>query len=423
MDEQILSFNKLVSGASSYLEHQLSYSLSSINYHKCSWRKVKSFMYEREIIHYDRSVEEQIILYQFNGRTRKEFSNKEKHFHTSIKILTEFQETGKISISPRVNKRTFVFEGAVGKIMDEFIRYKRDVARLSTIRIHCYQRSLSRFLDYCNKNSINCVRNIDLQVILQFIEEVSRSKETPVIVIISTLRGFMGYVFLKKLSQVDISRKIPRYKTVIQPKIPSTYSKQEIETLISSIERSSAIGKRNYAIVVIAARLGLRASDICKLKFENLHWDISEIRIRQYKTGKELALPLLPDVGNAIIDYLRYGRPQSEEPYVFLTERPPYRHFTTSNVVTHVVQRAFKNTGIDINGRRFGSHSLRHSLGFRMLQESTILPVISEVLGHEDTESTRYYLRIDLKSMQQCMLDVPPVETCFYVQKGGMFYE
>lgn len=131
---------------------------------------------------------------------------------------------------------------------------------------------------------------------------------------------------------------------------------------------------------------------------------------------------MLPDIGNAIIDYLRYGRLKSEEPFILLTGRPPSGRFKTSNVVTHVVQRAFYKTGIDINGKRFGPHSLRHSLAFRLLERNTVLPVISEVLGHENTESTRYYLRIDLKSMKQCVLDVPPVSNDFYIQKGGAFY-
>ena len=130
----------------------------------------------------------------------------------------------------------------------------------------------------------------------------------------------------------------------------------------------------------------------------------------------------IPDVGNAIIDYLKYARPDSEEPYVFLTERPPHGSFNSSNVVTHVVQRAFIKAGIDINDRKFGPHSLRHSLGFRMLENNTVLPVISDVFGHESTESTRYYLRIDLQSMKQCMLDVPLVAENFYKQKGGYFY-
>jgi integrase len=140
------------------------------------------------------------------------------------------------------------------------------------------------------------------------------------------------------------------------------------------------------------------------------------------KTGKELVLPLLPDVGNAIIDYLKYARPHSEEPYVFLTERPPYGSFSSSNVVTHIVQRAFRKAGIDIKDRRFGPHSLRHSLGFRMLEQNTVLPIMSEVFGHQSTESTRYYLRIDLESMKQCMLEVPLVADSFYTKKGGYFY-
>jgi integrase len=159
------------------------------------------------------------------------------------------------------------------------------------------------------------------------------------------------------------------------------------------------------------------------LKFSNLHWDTSTIEIEQVKTGKELILPLLPDVGNAIIDYLKYARAKSEEPYIFLSERPPYSYFTSSNVITHIVQRAYIKAGINIKSRRYGPRSLRQSLGFRLLEESTVLPVISEVLGHKSTESTRYYLRIDLKSMQQCILEVPSVSPDFYLQKGGVFYD
>ena len=338
-------------------------------------------------------------------------------------MLSEFKETGQIKIPCHPRKKPIIFSGPIGEIISDFLDYKRVEERLSIIRIHCYQRNLSRFQNYCSANKICSINDINLVIILRFLSELDCRKETPISIVISVLRGFMKYAFDEKLLATDYSQKIPKYKSVIQPKLPSTYAKEEIEKLISTVERSSTIGKRNYAIILMAARLGLRASDISKLKFENLHWNTSTIEIEQFKTGKDLVLPLLPDVGNAIIDYLRYGRPKSAEPYVLLTERPPYGHFTTSNVVTHVVQRAFIKAGIDTKGRKSGPHSLRHSLGFRMLEQSTVLPVISEVLGHESTRSTRYYLRIDLKSMRQCMLDVPPVPTDFYEQKGGVFYE
>jgi site-specific recombinase XerD len=292
---------------------------------------------------------------------------------------------------------------------------------MSLTRLRCYKRTLFQFLSYCSETTIHTVQEINLAVILRYINAIGAKREAAID--ISTLRSFMSYIFQQGHLAVDYSNKIPKYKSVQQSKLPSTYSQEEIQKLLLSVERSSAIGKRNYAIILIAARLGLRASDIAWLQFGNLHWDTCTLQIKQVKTGNELVLPLLPDVGNAIIDYLKYGRPESKEPYVFLKDMPPHGYFPTSHPVTQIVQRAFRKAGINIKNKKFGPHALRHTLGFRMLEESTILPVISEVLGHESTESTRYYLRIDLKSMRQCVLDVPAVTKEFYEQKGGVFYE
>lgn len=424
MNRQIKDFTELISNAANYLEDQLFYASSTVDDHRRSWKRLRNFIALNGIQCFNQDVGKQFILFELKNRSIAELSANGRHLHKSIKMLTEFQEMGQIKIPPLPHKDPIVFSGPIGDIITGFIDYKITVERLSIISIHCYQRNLSRFLNYCRVKGISTIKDINLTVILHFIGELACNKEIrEMVTVTSTLRTFMKYAFEQKLLDLDYSNKIPKYKSVIQPKLPSTYSKEEIEKLISSVERSSPIGKRNYAIILIASRLGLRASDISKLKFENLHWNTCTIEIKQFKTGKELILPLLPDVGNAIIDYLKYGRPRSEEPYVLLTERPPYGHFPTSNVVTHVVQRAFKNAEINIKGRRFGPHSLRHSLGFRMLEKSTVLPVISEVLGHESTESTRYYLRIDLKSMMQCMLDVPPVPIDFYEQKGGIFYD
>jgi site-specific recombinase XerD len=423
MDKQINDFNELRSKAANYLEHKLFYAASTVDDHRSCWRQVRNFMSLNGFLRYDQDVGKQFLNHRFKDRDISKLSFSERHFYKSVKMLTDFHETGQINIPPLPHKNPIVFSGPVGEIINDFIDYKRTEERLSIIRIHCYQRNLKLFLNFCNKKGINSIREINLEFILRFIYEMDCSKKSPVYITISALRGFMNYAFENKFLDTDYSVKIPKHKTVIQPKLPSTYSKEEIEKLINSVDRSSAMGKRNYAIILIAARLGLRASDICNLKFDSLHWETSTIEIKQYKTDKELVLPLFPDIGNAIIDYLKYGRKKLDEPYVFLTGKPPYGHFSTSNVITHVVQRAFIKAGISIKNKRFGSHSLRHSLGFRMLEESTALPVITEVLGHESTESTRYYLRIDLKSMRQCMLDVPPVPTDFYEQKVGAFYE
>lgn len=423
MHEHIQDFAVLTLNASQYMLSHLSYSQKTVVGYNWVWKQIRRYMVSTNMVIYDHHVEKMILHHKFGDRSLHELSHSEKHFYNGVRMLAEFQKTGKINLPVLPRKNPLIFSGPIGEIITKFLAYKRDTERLSNIRLNCYQRNLFNFLVYCNENNIVSMQSIDLRVILGYINTMEVGKTPPLYLIISTLRGFMRYAFVEKLMRVDYAQKMPRCKIVNQPKLPSTYSKDEIEKLILSVDRSSAIGKRNFAIILLAARLGLRASDISWLKFENLHWTTSTIKIKQHKTGKELILPLLAEVGNAIIDYLKYGRPASQEPYVFLTQRPPCRHFTSSNVVTHVVQRAFKKAGIASNERRFGPHALRHSLGFSMLQANTILPVISEVLGHESSESTKYYLRIDLNSMRQCMLEVPLVARDFYQQKGGGFYE
>jgi len=221
---------------------------------------------------------------------------------------------------------------------------------------------------------------------------------------------------------MDFSIMIPRCNYKPQPKLPSTYSKEEVEKLIASVERSSFMGRRDYAIILLATRLGLRNSDITNFKFENLFWEQNMIRLVQYKTDKEIELPLLPEVGNAIIDYLKYSRPHSDKPFVFLTSRSPIKPLTIMGV-TSLVQRAFARADIDTKNRHHGPHALRHSLAARLLKQQTMLPIISEVLGHKNTESTRFYLCVNITSMRQCALDVPSVTPSFYTQKGEIFYE
>jgi integrase len=239
---------------------------------------------------------------------------------------------------------------------------------------------------------------------------------------IRTLRGFFKYLYDQHILDIDFSYAIPKDNYKKQAKLPSVYSQKEIETMIGSINRTNATGKRNYVIVLLAARLGLRASDIANLKFENLHWEECTIVLNQYKTGKKIELPILEEIGDAIIDYLRYGRPNSKETFVFLLSRSPYTP-VQSGAITGIVHSCLVQAGINIENRKHGSHALRHSLAGILLEKGTILPVISEVLGHENTASTRYYLRIDLKSLRRCALEVPSVSNSFYDQKGGYFYE
>ena len=239
---------------------------------------------------------------------------------------------------------------------------------------------------------------------------------------ISTLRVLFRYWYKNQVTDVDYENILKSYKWVKHEKIPSYYSADEVHSIEESVDRSGGVGKRNYAMLLLASRLGLRASDIAQLQFSNLDWERNQIRLTQYKTGNPISLPLLSDVGNAIIDYLKYGRFKSESQNVFITSRAPYIPASKSTVCS-AIQEVISKSKVNTEGRHHGPHSLRHSLASCLLKNEVPIPVISDTLGHTKTDTTMKYLRIDLTSLKKCALPVPSVPDDFYTQKGGAFYE
>ncbi|HUV01051.1 MAG TPA: site-specific integrase, partial [Bacteroidales bacterium] len=219
----------------------------------------------------------------------------------------------------------------------------------------------------------------------------------------------------------NISTFIPKDNYQKQAKLPAYYTEEEIEKLLKSVDRGNIVGKRDYAILVLAAYLGLRVSDIARLRFKNLHWDQNTINLRQYKTDKNISLPLLPVVGNALLDYIQYGRPKSDEQYIFLLIISPFLP-VRPQTIAGMINRRFSNAGFKSTNRRHGGHALRHSLVKELLNNKQSLPVISEVLGHKNTTSTRHYIRIDTESLAQCALEVPLVNPHFYNQEEGILW-
>lgn len=364
------------------------------------------------------SVGKEFLLTHLADKPFHQLSKNEKDLLRAVNVLSEFASTGPSTIQPV--KEQPVFDGPVGNIMAEYIAHRMSL-RLSKHTVAEGEQHLYRFLCFLDKTSITSIRQIRQLHILQFVETITPKFATLTHRTLESLRGFFTYACRQNLVDHDRAAIVPKDNFKKQPKLPSQYTPEEIAKMIACVDWGNACGRRNYAIVLLAARLGLRASDIANLRFENLHWEKSTIVLKQYKTGKPLELPLLPEVGNALIDYLRYGQPKSEERFIFLVARSPYTP-VDKGAITGIVHGYFVKSGVNIAHRKHGAHALRHSLAGVLLEKETILPLISEVLGHQYTASTRYYLRIDLASMRKCVLDVPPVAASFYQQKGGYFY-
>jgi len=395
--------------------------IKSLSYHRVTqlkyrrgWNLLNNFMVKNSIEFYNPQVGELFISSIMKNRPYKNLSRKEKDFIRIANVTSEFQTTGVIKF--RSVSKKYNFDGEIGKVILTYLDYLK-FKGYAAKTMECKKIYLLRFLDYLKANNIFSLNMLENQHILQFINSLGIYSKSTIHNMFSTLRGFLKYLFQNEIVLIDFSYVIPKSSYKKESKLPTTYTKNEVKKLLKSVDRANPKGKRDYAMILLAARLGLRASDICRLKFENINWEQNNIRIKQIKTTRTVELPLLTEVGNAILDYLKFGRPESELPYIFICIGQPYNKLkepTLHSIVSFYLKRAKIN---NLDKKKHGPHALRHSLACSLLEQKTPLPVISEVLGHGSIESTKTYLRIDLKSLNQCSLEVPVLNSPYYNQE------
>jgi site-specific recombinase XerD len=393
-------------------------SKSTIRLYCYKWGQVKAFMALKSIKFYDQSVGKQFLQSILGDFNYDHLTNYERNLVNRVEALAEFQDTGRILGGMR-SRPPRTFEGAIGVTMTSYMNYRQSLFGLSKITITSYIIYLHDLLMFLNKKAINSFSEITPSVIISFINSIDHEKAAAKHVALLILKGYFKYLHEQHFLVADYSLIIPKTNYKNQPHLPSTFTNDEIGVLLNAIDRSSPKGKRDYAILLLATKLGLRSSDIRALRFEYILWEYNLITFKQIKTVKPISLPLLAEIGNAIIDYLKHGRPVSQDPYCFLQVQTPHTQMHKS-AIGNLVAFYLKRTGINCKNRRHGPHALRHSFAANLLSEKIPLPVISEALGHGNTNSTMYYLSIDVTSLKQCALDVPLVPLSFYNQKGGL---
>ncbi|MBO7436524.1 MAG: tyrosine-type recombinase/integrase [Bacteroidaceae bacterium] len=395
-----------------YFQRQC-YTRNRITVYKSLWRNgIIRYMSQKGIESYSPSVGAEFVsTCHFHGTIRPQ----EREKIRSIQVLDDMLKLGYI------RKRCFTpvfhaLDGEVGAEMEKLITYLTNLRR-SMVTIKDYRLYLSEFLMHLNERNVKHVSAITEKDILTFVSSHPTNKFN----IVSALRVLFRFWREEHIVDDRFEELFDTYKTHKPERIPSYFAANEVMRIEQSVSRNSANGKRNYAMLLLASRLGLRASDIANLQFSDIDWDRNMITLTMQKTKKVIELPLLADVGNAIIDYLRHGRPKSDSQNVFLSGNAPYVA-ATKNMVCAAINGIILRSGVDTSGKHHGPHSLRHSLASAMLNGGSLMPVISESLGHRSTQTTLAYLKIDIRSLQKCALPVPEIADCFYMQRGGAFY-
>jgi integrase len=190
--------------------------------------------------------------------------------------------------------------------------------------------------------------------------------------------------------------------------IPQYYTAEEIKAILGAVDRANPLGKRDYAILMLAAHCGFRAGDIKELEFSDIDFENCQINITQEKTQKPLSTYLLPDVGWALIDYLQNGRPQSDSPKIFITHITPYESFVQSSALSFIIKKYAAAANVRGKKEQKNSfHMLRYSLASDLLKQDVPLTTISGILGHSGLNITSTYTRLDFNQLKSCALEVP----------------
>jgi len=255
-----------------------------------------------------------------------------------------------------------------------------------------------------------CYRHVEL-----FIDSLVGWAPCTVASKISCLRQYFRFLYLNRYIDNPIADRIPRRANLgTRTKLPEIWSEEDIEKILQAVDLTGPNGKRNYAIILLAARLGLRVGDIKELELSDINWSSCAITITQSKTKEPLTLPLPDDVGWAIIDYLKNGRPVTDSTSVFVRHIPPYDGFQINGNLNHIITETVTRAGIKYDPKRSGFHTLRHSLATHLLQNGVEASTISDILGHTDPETVKHYLRVDLPDLRKCALEV---EVMAYVKE------
>jgi site-specific recombinase XerD len=211
---------------------------------------------------------------------------------------------------------------------------------------------------------------------------------------VTALRSLLRYLLLRGEIAVDLASAVPAVAGYRLSGLPKALSGEEVEQLLQDCDRSTRIGRRDYAVLVLMSRLGLRACEVARLDLDDVHWARGEMVVRR-KGGREDTLPLPRDVGKALADYLRRARPSTSCRAFFVTAVAPIRGLTSPGVQA-IVQRAGRRIGL----ASLGSHRLRHTAATRMLGRGASLPEIAQVLGHRSLGTTAIYAKVDRDALR-----------------------
>lgn len=296
------------------------------------------------------------------------------------------------------------------RIRDDYLASCRERGNAAATVV-AKDKAVSRFLSYLDEVGVADLAALGVRDLSGFFVRQRGLRRKTVASMRSSLADFLAFLAAAGKTPQNLADRLPRQRHIRHESEPHLWTADEVRRVLAVIDRASATGKRDYAMILATARLGLRICDLRQLELGDLDWRAKQITIVQHKTGRPLSLPLLDDVGWAIIDYIKGGRPETACSKVFVKHRHPFDTFGSASSVASRLSRHAARAGIEFGADEVcGMHSLRGALAVAMIGNGAPIPVVSAVLGHASSDTTQaYYLRFDVDRLRCCALDVEDV--------------
>ena len=295
------------------------------------------------------------------------------------------------------------------ELLEEYLGYLKCERDLAERTIGSHRRHLISFLDHLGpKGTAKRLCKLSPDEVQTFFtnytQDLGRTTRRHVQ---GTLRGFFRFCVKQGYIDRDLTQAVPQIRTYKLSHLPRSISDQDAQKVLESIDRTTAVGRRDYAIIQLLYRYGVRGCQVRALRLQDIQWRLSRIRFPALKGGKEVVEPLTEDVGDALLEYLRRGRPHADYAEVFLTTCAPFHPLRSPSNVSFVVAKRMREAGV--SGCPKGSHAFRHGFAVRMLKGGQSLKAIADMLGHRHINTTFIYTKVDLETLKQLPLEWPEV--------------
>ena len=396
-----------------YLE-EVPYSDATIHYYGCCFDNVISYCETNSVISFTHETAARFSDWQ-SGRA----ANGEIHWvyaktiRKAAFVLADYLAYGTINWKRR-NYHEHSLTNSYQALLEDFCSSIKGT--LSEGSVDLIIMTVRHFLFFLVEKSCLDIANLNTCLVTEFIIREAPKHSGNRVNLTWPIKKFLRYLF--SLGKISFDPN-PLFMNPVpnRRKVLPSFEDEEISRMFSSIDKGTAIGKRDLAIMKLALSTGMRSTDLLGLKLSEIDWRKNEIRIIQDKTGTALTLPLMPDAGNALADYILNARPKSSEPYVFLRVRRPYTRLPASTNGANILKRCQKAAGISRtagDGKSF--HAFRRTAGTNMVRSGVELTLVSQMLGHNSLDSTRRYLSLHDEMLSECCMKMDGLLT----QKEGL---